>query len=77
MGWSGVATAAATTVSRMCAAPMYFAYDQTAVSEFPGVYRAPAGTTKWSPNQALNDDDKALDFGERLTLTGLPLAFTT
>lgn len=25
----------------------------------------------WGPNQALNDDDKELDFGERLTLTGL------
>ena len=25
----------------------------------------------WDPNQALNDKDKSLDAGERLTLTGL------
>ncbi|MGH6969455.1 MAG: hypothetical protein ACREEN_10175 [Stellaceae bacterium] len=49
----------------------HFAYNDTAVTSFSGVYFAPAGTTLWGPNQALNDDDKELDFGERLTLTGL------
>jgi hypothetical protein len=49
----------------------YFAYNLTAVTTFTGVYLAPIGTTHWGPNQALNDDDKELDFGERLTLTGL------
>lgn len=49
----------------------HFAYNDTAVTSFSGVYFAPAGTTAWGPNQALNDDDKELDFGERLTLTGL------
>lgn len=49
----------------------YFAYNLTATTDFPGVYLAPAGTTKWGPNEALNDDDKELDFGERLTLTGV------
>lgn len=53
------------------AGPNYFAYNDTAVTTFTGVYLAPAGTTTWGPNQALNDDDKELDFGERLTLTGL------
>jgi hypothetical protein len=49
----------------------YFAYNLTAVTTFTGVYLTPIGTTKWGPNQAMNDDDKELDFGERLTLTGL------
>jgi hypothetical protein len=49
----------------------YFAYNLTATTTFSGVYLAPAGGTQWGPNQALNDDDKELDFGERLTLTGL------
>ncbi|HUA76895.1 MAG TPA: hypothetical protein VMA86_04435 [Acetobacteraceae bacterium] len=53
------------------AAPNYFAYNLTATTTFTGVYLAPAGGTQWGPNQALNDDDKELDFGERLTLTGL------
>ncbi len=53
------------------AAANHFAYNDTAVTSFTGVYLAPAGTTQWGPNQALNDDDKELDFGERLTLTGL------
>jgi hypothetical protein len=58
------------------AAANYFAYNLTAATSFSGVYLAPAGagqsgTDQWGPNQALNDDDKSLDFGERLTLTGL------
>jgi hypothetical protein len=53
------------------AGPDYFAYNLTATTTFKGVYLAPAGAGRWGPNQALNDDDKELDFGERLTLTGL------
>lgn len=49
----------------------YFAYNLTATTTFTGVYLAPAGGQQWGPNQALNDDDKELDFGERLTLTGV------
>ena len=65
-----VALAGAASVSAK-AGTNYFAYNNTAVTTFKGVYLAPTGTTHWGPNQALNDDDKELDFGERLTLTGL------
>ena len=49
----------------------FFAYNNTTRTDFTGVYLAPAGTQNWGPNQALNDKDKSLDSGERLTLTGL------
>jgi hypothetical protein len=49
----------------------FFAYNTTTRTDFTGVYMAPAGTENWGPNQALNDKDKSLDSGERLTLTGL------
>jgi hypothetical protein len=65
-----VALAVAASVSAN-AGTNYFAYNSTAVTTFTGVYLAPTGTTQWGTNQALNDDDKELDFGERLTLTGL------
>jgi hypothetical protein len=32
---------------------------------------APAGTTAWGPNQCNNDKDGAVDFDERLTVTGI------
>jgi hypothetical protein len=35
------------------------------------LYLAPAGTTKWGPNQCLNDPDKSVDSDERLNLTGI------
>jgi hypothetical protein len=55
----------------------FFAYNSTTRTDFTGVYMAPAGTQNWGPNQALNDKDKSLDAGERLTLTGLtPGAFS-
>jgi hypothetical protein len=53
------------------AADKFFAYNLTTSSDFKGVYLAPAGTTKWGPNQALNDNDKVLNRSERLALTGL------
>ncbi len=53
------------------AAKKFFAYNMTTASDFSGVYLAPAGTTQWGKNQALNDNDKVLDVTERLSLTGL------
>jgi len=35
------------------------------------LYLAPAGTTKWGPNQCANDADGSVDPDERLKLTGL------
>jgi hypothetical protein len=35
------------------------------------LYLAPAGTTKWSPDQCANDKDGSVDPDERLKLTGL------
>ena len=32
---------------------------------------APAGTTKWSPDQCRNDPDGSVDFDERLRITGV------
>jgi hypothetical protein len=49
----------------------FFAYNNTTRTDFTGLYMAPAGTESWGPNQALNDKDKILDAGERLTLIGL------
>ena len=36
-----------------------------------GLWLAPAGTTGWGPNQALNDNDKTVDHDERLKITGV------
>ena len=36
--------------------------------ELDEVFLAPAGTTKWGPNQCLNDDDKTVEADERLAL---------
>jgi hypothetical protein len=35
------------------------------------LYLAPAGTTKWSPDQCANDPDGSVDPDERLRLVGL------
>jgi hypothetical protein len=53
------------------AAAKSFAYNNTSVTTFTGVYLAPAATTNWGANEALNDNDHSLDFGERLLLTGI------
>jgi hypothetical protein len=53
------------------AAERFFAYNMTTSDIFTGVYAAPAGSTKWGPNQALNDKDHALDPSERLRIDGL------
>lgn len=39
------------------------------ISEF---YLAPAGTSKWGPNQCKNDRDGAVDSDERLRITDVP-----
>jgi hypothetical protein len=70
--WVAICAAVAAAIGFSTeAGSTYFAYNMTAVTTFTGVYLTPIGTTQWGPNQALNDDDKELDFGERLTLTGL------
>src|SRR5271166_681071 len=35
------------------------------------LYLAPAGTTKWGPNQCKNDKDGSVDPDERLNITGI------
>jgi len=50
------------------AADRFFAYNLTTSTTFTGVYLAPAGTTQWGANQALNDKDKAIDPSERLPI---------
>ncbi len=50
------------------AAPQFWNQTQ---QEFHGVYLAPAGTTQWGPNQALNDPDKSVSADERLALKGI------
>lgn len=53
------------------AADRFFAYNMTTSSTFKEVYLAPAGTTQWGANQALNDKDKELEPSERLALKGI------
>lgn len=56
---------------RAAAADRFFLFNLTDRTSFTGVYLAPAGTTAWGPNQALNDKDGAVDSGERLALKGI------
>jgi hypothetical protein len=53
------------------AADRFYAYNLSTSTDLDGLYLAPAGTTDWGPNQALNDKDKSLEHGERLRLTGI------
>lgn len=53
------------------AAERFVAWNLTATTTFSGVYLAPAGSTAWGPNQALNDKDHTLDPSERLILKGI------
>jgi hypothetical protein len=50
------------------AAERFFGFNETTATAFTGVYLAPAGTTKWGPNEALNDKDRIWDAGERLAI---------
>jgi hypothetical protein len=45
-------------------------WNQTS-KEFSGVYLAPAGTTRWGPNQTDNDPDHTVSADERLKITGV------
>jgi hypothetical protein len=54
--------------SSALAADRYFGFNETTSTVFKGVYLAPAGTTNWGPNEALNDKDKIWDTGERLKI---------
>jgi hypothetical protein len=42
---------------------------KSTISEF---YLAPAGTSKWGPNQCKNDKDGTVDADERLRITDVP-----
>ena len=53
------------------AADRFFGFNETTSTVFTGVYLAPAGTTAWGPNEALNDKDKVWDAGERLAIKGV------
>jgi hypothetical protein len=57
-------------VSGAVAADRFFGFNETTSTVFTGVYLAPAGTTAWGPNEALNDKDKVWDSGERLAIKG-------
>jgi hypothetical protein len=57
--------------SRGSAAEQFVGFNETTSTVFAGVYLAPAGSTWWGPNQALNDKDRSWDYGERLKITGL------
>jgi hypothetical protein len=58
----------ALTASRAVAADRFLGFNETTATVFTGVYLAPAGTTTWGPNEALNDKDKTWEAGERLTI---------
>jgi formylmethanofuran dehydrogenase subunit A len=53
------------------AAERFVAWNLTATTTFSGIYLAPAGSTAWGPNQALNDKDHTLEPSERLILKGV------
>jgi hypothetical protein len=48
--------------------PRFWNLTGETISEF---YLAPAGTTKWGPNQCKNDKDGTVDPDERLNITGV------
>ena len=49
----------------------FFVYNLTTASDLNGLYLAPAGTTDWGPNQALNDKDHQVEPTERLAVKGI------
>jgi hypothetical protein len=64
-----VAVLALSVAPSLAADKMEF-WNQTS-HEFKGVYLAPAGSSAFGPNQALNDPDKSVSADERLTLVGV------
>jgi hypothetical protein len=59
------------TAAPAVAADRYLGFNETTATVFTGVYFAPAGTTTWGPNEALNDKDKTWESGERLAIKGV------
>ena len=53
------------------AADRFFGFNDTTSTVFTGVFLAPAGTTVWGPDEALNDKDKVWDPGERLAIKSI------
>jgi hypothetical protein len=53
------------------AADRFYGFNETTSTVFTGVFLAPAGTSAWGPNEALNDKDKIWDAGERLSIRGV------
>ncbi len=49
----------------------FFVYNLTSASDLNGIYLAPAGTTDWGANQALNDKDGQVEPTERLAIKGI------
>jgi hypothetical protein len=66
-----VAMLSALTASGAVAADRFLGFNETTATVFTGVYFAPAGTTGWGPNEALNDKDKTWESGERLAIKGV------
>lgn len=64
-----VATLILAAVPSLAAGKLQF-WNQTD-REMTGVYLAPAGSTAFGPNQALNDPDKSVSADERLAITGV------
>lgn len=57
--------------AKAAGAEKFFVYNLTAVTDLGGVFLAPAGTTDWGPNQALNDKDHQVEPTERLSIKGI------
>jgi hypothetical protein len=69
MKWFALALIVAAATPALAAQKLQF-WNETS-HEMTGVYLAPAGTDKFGPNQALNDDDKSVSADERLEITGI------
>lgn len=70
MKWFAVAVALVAATPLSAAEKKLQFWNETS-HEMTGVYLAPAGTDKFGPNQALNDDDKSVEADERLVITGV------
>jgi hypothetical protein len=70
-GMAGLAVLIGLCGTAHAAPARYVAFNATAGTTFDGLYLAPAGTTHWGRNQALNDHDHTLESGERLRLDAL------
>ena len=72
--WLLAAALGAATAAHAADAPRaerFFVYNLTTASDLNGIYLAPAGTTDWGTNQALNDKDGQVEPTERLPVKGI------